>query len=267
MPAFRLLRAFNGDELRPLANSPGRIGSGVLPHFAGDSLYERIVRELAHERALPLKEVTEAFEFFAVVRKYLRSATTIVDLCSGHGLVGILFAALERRTQEVVLYDKRRPKSFEPVLRACVKAAPWIDGHVQRVELDLKRARTTLPVGSAVVGVHACGKLTDACIELGLATGGPFAVMPCCRAQACNPAPEGLRQALGEDVAYDVDRTYKIERHGCAVRWREIPAAITPMNRVLIAVPRAAPPTSHDEPRGVRDAHPDARPPASVTIP
>ena len=86
--------------------------------------------------------------------------------------------------------------------------------------------------------IQACGGLTDTCIELALEGGGPFAVMPCCRAKARNRAPRGLRQALGEDVAYDVDRTYAIERRGYNVRWREIPAAVTPMNRVLIAVPR-----------------------------
>ena len=46
--------------------------------------------------------------------------------------------------------------------------------------------------------------------------------------------------ALGADVAYDVDRTYKMEAMGLRVRWRDIPDAITPMNRVLIGVPRTA---------------------------
>ncbi|MEM9408868.1 MAG: hypothetical protein AAGA81_22750, partial [Acidobacteriota bacterium] len=58
------------------------------------------------------------------------------------------------------------------------------------------------------------------------------------RAHAHNPAPVGLRQALGDDVAYDVHRTYALENQGYQVRWREIPEEITPMNRVLIAVPR-----------------------------
>ena len=41
---------------------------------------------------------------------------------------------------------------------------------------------------------------------------------------------------LGEDVAYDVDRTYTMERAGYRVRWREIPAEITPMNRRCLAI-------------------------------
>lgn len=238
MPPFRLLRAFDDPRLRELAGSRTRIGPAQLPLFAGDGLAPRLARELARERALPVKEVAEAFEFFAVVRPHLRHATTVVDLFSGHGLAGVLFAAFERGTSEVLLCDRRRPAGFERVRRACLRVAPWIEAKVRYVEGDLKRRSPRFPAGSALLGVHACGVLTDTCIELGLEHGGPFAVMPCCRAHAQNPAPEGLRQALGEDVAYDVDRTYAIERGGYRVRWRTIPDAVTPMNRVLIATPR-----------------------------
>ncbi len=240
MNDFRMLRVFNDDSVRGYAKSKARLGVNSLPYFDGDSLAERVVRELAHERALPVKEVVEAFEFFAVVRKYLRRSPRIVDLCCGHGLAGILFAIYERRTVSVTLCDKRKPERFDHVWRACVKAAPWIEGRVQYVEEKLLATRESLPHGAAFLGVHACGKLSDLCIDIATEHEGPLAIMPCCRAHAQNPAPEGLRQALGEDVAYDVDRTYTLERKRYQVRWREISSAITPMNRVLIAVPRTA---------------------------
>ena len=236
---FRLLRAFNDEKLRGYARTRTRIGRNTLPHFAGDSLADQIVRELAHERALPIKEVTEAFEFFAVVRKYLRRTPVIVDLCSGHGLAGVLFAAFERRVEQVVLCDRQQPVHHKHVWRACAKAAPWIEDKVRYVEGRLEDTRASLTKGAAVIGVHACGTLTDTCIDIALDLGGPLAVMPCCRANAKNTAPQGLRQALGEDVAYDVERTYALERSGYRVRWRDIPATITPMNRVLIGMPRA----------------------------
>ncbi len=240
MTDFRLLRVFNRPSLRAYAGSKTRIGRNALPHFPGDSLAERVVRELARERALPIKEVAEAFEFFAVVRKHLRRTPRILDLCSGHGLAGILFAIFERRTEEVLLCDQHRPLHADHVWRACLAVAPWIEDKVRYVEGKLARTRDSFPRDAAVLGVHACGKLTDTCIEIALELGGPLAVMPCCRSNAVNRAPQGLRQALGEDVAYDVHRTYAIENAGYRVRWREIPAVITPMNRVLIGVPRPA---------------------------
>ena len=45
-----------------------------------------------------MKELVEAFEFFAAVRKDLR-ARSLADLCAGHGLVGVLFALHERRLE------------------------------------------------------------------------------------------------------------------------------------------------------------------------
>ncbi len=239
MVDFRLLRVFNDGNLRDYAGVRTRIGRNCLPHFTGDSLADRVVRELAAERALPMKEVVEAFEFFAVTRKYLRVAPTIVDLCSGHGLAGILFGLYERGVERVVLCDKRKPDHYERVWRATTRVAPWLEDKVEYREGKLADVRDELPPDSGVLGVHACGVLSDQCLDIGATLGGPIAVMPCCRANARNSAPRGLRAALGEDVAYDVDRTYALEARGYNVRWREIPAAITPMNRVLIAVPRA----------------------------
>lgn len=240
MNTFRLLRVFNGDHARGYAGSKTRIGRNSLPYFTGDSLAERLVRELARERALPIKEVVEAFEFFAVVRKYVRRSPVIADLCAGHGLAGILFAVFERRTEEVLLCDRRRPGDFEPVWRAARAVAPWIEPKVRYVEGPLARTRETLPRGAGVLGIHPCGTLTDQCLEIAMELGGPVAVMPCCRAHQISRAPQGLREALGEDVAYDVERSYDLERGGYRVRWREIPAVVTPMNRVLIGVPRPA---------------------------
>lgn len=238
MPSFRLLRTFNAPTVRGYAGAKARLGVNSLPHFQGDSLAERVVRELAHERALPVKEVAEAFEFFAVVRKYLRRSPHIVDLCCGHGLTGMLFAIYERRTESVTLCDQRKPERWDHVWRACLRAAPWIEDRVEYLEGKLQATRSSHPEAAAFLGVHACGKLSDLCIEIAAEQRGSLAIMPCCRAHAHNPAPVGLRQALGDDVAYDVHRTYALENQGYQVRWREIPEEITPMNRVLIAVPR-----------------------------
>ena len=237
MTAFRLLRAFNQEHLLPRAKSKTRMGRNWLPEFTADNLYERIVRELAHERALPIKEVAEAFEFFAVTRKYMRSPV-IVDLCCGHGLAGILYAAIVRNTEQVFLCDRRRPEHFEHVWRATTKAAPWIEDKVTFVTGKIQKTRASLPARAAVLGVHACGRVTDLCLDIATTLGGPVAVMPCCRDHSMSRAPAGLSSALGPDVAYDVDRTYALEAKGYRVRWRDIPAAITPMNRVLIGVPR-----------------------------
>ena len=142
MTDFRLLRVFNDPDLAAYAGVKARIGRNALPHFPSESGSDRLVRELARERALPVKEVTEAFEFFAVVRKYVRTPV-VADLCAGHGLAGILFAVFERRTREVILCDRRRPAHFDHVMRAAERAAPWIAGKVRFVAVSY--THLTLP--------------------------------------------------------------------------------------------------------------------------
>jgi len=83
-----------------------------------------IARELALDGAVDSKEFFEATEFYQRVRKRVRRPA-VVDLACGHGLTGVLFAALERTVERVLLVDARRPASFDAILSAVARAAPW----------------------------------------------------------------------------------------------------------------------------------------------
>lgn len=222
-------------------NNRGYISPRSAARFEGDGLHERFARALGERRAVRFKEVLEAIEFFAAVRKRVRSTATILDVCAGHGLVGLLFGMFERRVQRVVLIEPAPPDNRDRILAAALEVAPWLEEKLVLCEERLGQAAPRLArehQGAAVLAVHACGTLTDEAIGLGLEVGGPIALLPCCRPHSRSPAPGGLARALGADVAFDVDRTYRMEREGWNVRWTDIPAAITPMNRVLLAWPR-----------------------------
>ena len=51
------------------------------------------------------------------------------------------------------------------------------------------------------------------------------------------PGPAALGRALGVSLATDVHRTYRLEEAGYTTRWSEVPKAITPMNRLILAWP------------------------------
>lgn len=204
-------------------------------HFAGDSIAHAFARALCERSAVPAKGLFEATETFAVARKALR-APTVADLCCGHGLAGVLFALMEREVERVVLVDRTRPPSAGAVLDAAAAVAPWVAPKVEWREERLGAA--PLPAGASVVAVHACGLKTDHAMESAIEAGGAFAALPCCRPHRRHPAPESLKNALGPDVAIDVHRTYALESAGYRVAWREIPGAITPMNRTLVATRR-----------------------------
>ncbi len=232
-PSYKLLRQFNADP-PACAGSRRTLDLRSIGRFPSQGLADRLARELARERAVPLKELFESFEFFARVRKRVR-ARVVADLCAGHGLTGVLFALFEREVERVVLVDRRVPKSFERVLRAALAVGPWVEEKVVYRQAPLSAAPELVGEGTSIVAVHACGTRTDRALDLAVSVRGALAVMPCCYPDARCPAPAALVARLGTPLAFDVDRTYRLERAGYRVRWDDIPAEITPMGRILVA--------------------------------
>lgn len=230
---FRFLKQFDEPDFAKKTGCRDRLRVSDTRWFPGDNLSSVFARAMCEQKAIPFKEVLESFEFYACVRNRVR-ATSVADLCCGHGLVGIVFAMFERTVERVLLIDKVRPASFDLVLAAATEVAPWVTQKIQFVECELKNARDHLEPGESIVGVHACGERTDTCIDHAIELRGSVAVLPCCRHHAPYPSPPCLKQELGGDLAIDVDRTYRLHGAGYRVKWDSIPASITPMNRVLI---------------------------------
>lgn len=231
---FRIFRGFNDESLKWAARSTFRLDHKSAPSFRGDPMAMRIVRALAARRAINVKETLESFETFSRIRRRLR-APKVADVCCGHGLTGLLFAAIEREVEEVVLLDRQKPPKADLVVDAVCEAAPWAREKIRWVEAPIERGRDHLEPETSVVAVHACGVRTDRAIDLTFAVNGHLAAIPCCYNQTAKQAPRALRDALGAQLATDVHRTYRLEAEGWRVEWGAIPEAITPMNRVLVA--------------------------------
>jgi len=234
---FRMFRGFNDDELQWAARSPFRLNRKLAHHFKGGPLAERIISTLADRAAISVKETLESFETYSRVRRRLR-APQMADLCCGHGLTGLLFAAFERSVEEVVLLNNPKSLKADVLIAAVVEAAPWVESKVRWVEQDVERAAEILEPHTSIVAVHACGVRTDRVLEAAVAIEGNVAVLPCCYAQTAKSAPRCLRAGLGVELATDVHRTYWLEERGYDTDWAAIPEAITPMNRILIGIRR-----------------------------
>jgi len=254
---FRMLR-LPPERLAALARNSGTFDEHCGAAFEGDGLLDRFARALGRRRAVRAKEFLEACEFFACVRRKVR-APVVADLCAGHGLVGALYALFERDVERVLLVDRRTPPSRANVLDAAAEAGSWAAAKLEPCDGPLEQRGHELPLGAALVAVHACGELTDRCLELALRLGGPIGLMPCCRPHRRSPAPRVLARELGDDLAFDIDRTYRLEAGGLTVRWGAIAASITPMNRVLLAWSRRPP----GGPPAAPEAAPEAAPRAT----
>jgi len=241
-PKYKCFRQFNRTQIGDLASSLSSINSRLAErYFTSDSLQDKLVRELGRQRALPIKETLESFEFFARVRKHVR-APHVTDLCCGHGLTGILFALFERSVERVTLIDQRESRSHAKILASAVRIGPWVADKVRFKTLTMKRVSEYLDPSTSIIATHACGALTDRCIDCALKINGAVAVMPCCYSSdhGCN-APAATRLALGPELARDIHRTYRLHDAGYHVRWDAIPEDITPMNRIIIGTIDSAP--------------------------
>lgn len=199
-----------------------------------DSLSDTFLRKLADTKILPVKEVFETFEFFTRIRKLTRSPV-MADLCCGHGLLGILFAMYEREVEQVFLIDKEPNINRQKTLEVAISVAPWIEKKLNHRVAKICSEDEWIAPGIAIVSAHACGTLSDLCIEIAIKSGGAVAILPCCYPKAKCNAPLSLQTEFGLEKAFDIDRTYRLEAAGYQVRWAEIPIEITPMNRVLYA--------------------------------
>lgn len=234
---FRFLKQFNLPEFSKKIGCRDRLRQSDIRWFPGEYLSSEFARALCEHRAVPFKEVLESFEFYACVRKQLGKSKAIADLCCGHGMVGIVFAMMERKVESVMLLDKRMPDSFDAVLSAAKQVAPWVADKIRYVECPLKKAQSHLEDSPAILGVHACGTRTDQCLSHAIRGRSPLALLPCCRDYSTHQSPSVLKQMLDPDVAVDIDRTYKLFNANYHVRWDHISAEITPMNRVIVGLP------------------------------
>lgn len=234
---FKAFPHLNKMPIEFISRSRVTLGDIADKHFDGDVFTHKIVRALGEARVIGLKEVLESFEFYARVRRRIR-AEHVADLCCGHGLVGMLFAVLQRGVHQVTLMDVRRPKNFDVVLNAVTSVAPWVAEKVTYVECKADEMGKHLSPETSILGVHACGGLTDQCLRIARELNSRVAVMPCCYGDNHLYGPEVLARMLGGLLAVDVDRTYRMESYGYTMDWQFIPQVITPMNRILLGVPQ-----------------------------
>ena len=224
--APHIVKAFKGDD----THLPQRIAEY---YFRSDTPIDRFIRELIDTHATSYNELLESLEVFGHIRKVLRKPH-ILDLCCGHGLVGTLFALLERRVHRVTLLDTRIPDSLASVLNAAIRIGPWVKDKVSVHQAEIDQAQPHLTRDTAVTAIHACGTLTDRALDLASENRSSVAVMPCCGHQKNPETPAVIYRELGVKLGVDVDRTHQLSAKGYRVIWRYLPEEITTMNRLII---------------------------------
>lgn len=207
-----------------------------LARFPGATLFDRIARAVCEAECLPRKELFEAWEVARRVRRLFRGGR-IVDIAGGHGLLAQVMLLLDDSSPSAVVVDTVIPPSSASVHEALCRAWPRLSGRVTFVQASFESF--ALDPADVVVSNHACGTLTDRVLEAARGVRARVAVLPCCHDLASCDTGD-LTGWLDGPLAIDVTRALTMRQHGYRTWTQQIPAAITPKNRLLLAAPAEA---------------------------
>jgi hypothetical protein len=204
-----------------------------LGRFAGATLFDRIARAVCAAECIPRKELYESWEVARRVRRRFRGGR-VVDLACGHGLTAWIMLILDASSESALAIDLCLPASCQRLSERLSESWPKLGERLTRQQCDL--ASVPLQASDVVVSAHACGPLTDLVLARAADARARVAVLPCCHdAQRCDTG--GLLGWLEPALAIDVTRAASLRARGYAVTSQQIPRAITPKNRLLLAEP------------------------------
>ena len=276
---YDLTRLEQAGELKPLP-----------PSACTDLILKTITDHFAMKDApVDAKEMAESMEFYLRTKKRLMGAAKkrhaknlrlsnkneqnseeknelvddqkviveVYDLCSGHGLTGMLFAACNPPRQDRIvkahLVDIVQPPSHQVLKELIAEVCPWVNDNVQFHTSDLdsfdpmtmsntetNKNSNTQDVCPIVIATHACGTLTDKVLEQAVKMECcAIAAMPCCYTGTDKGVPYGIKRAHGVAWAADIKRTYFLDSHHFHTDYSTIPLEITPLNRIIVAEDRS----------------------------
>jgi len=213
-----------------------------IERFEGDTLFARLGRTVCRAECLPRKELYEAWEVARRVRRRYRGGV-VVDMAAGHGLLAWVMLLLDDSSPTALCVDTTRPPSATGLVAALVERWPRLDGRISYLEAPLEEA--PLDGDGIAVSAHACGALTDRVLDRAIEARCRVAVLPCCHAlRTCDTG--GLDGWMDGPLAVDATRAARLRAAGYRVHTQQIPAEITPKNRLLLGEPlRASVPVDH----------------------
>ena len=173
------------------------------------------------------KEIRESFDFTDRVHE-LTKGKRVLEIGCGHGLVGSILIE-KGYAKTVTMLDKRITKANSKIISA-------LNNHT-RLFFNLKDAADPSALENlefdAVIGVHACGDLTDTLIDIAIRKGASVAVATCCMDKLRNPKMRKYLQIYGE-LGVEIKRVQKLMDAGYEVSVRSLKSSITPKNRIIM---------------------------------
>jgi ABC-type taurine transport system ATPase subunit len=198
--------------------------------FPGDTLFDKIARAVCRAGTLPRKELHEAWEMAKRVRRRYRGGR-VVELACGHGLLAHLMLILDDSSATAMAVDHNIPLNAEKLSRELIASWPRLENRI--IYKNMSVQEMVVHPDDIVVSAHACGALTDEILAKAVAQRTRVAVLPCCH-NLKTAATYDLGGWMDKTLAVDVVRAVRLRSKGYQIVTQEIPAEITPKNRLLM---------------------------------
>jgi hypothetical protein len=182
------------------------------------------------------KHLRKVERFYAEVPPSVQGKR-VVNLCAGDSLLAWYFL-IEGATEQVLSIDLKSTKKYRALRALIKKERPEIDAKYTFLERDIYDPDLGLQATDFIVGLHACGNLTDRIIGLALEAGSSFAIMPCCYRpdrQLLRPTQYQIPSGKSREEIVDQLRLGYIKERGREVILREVKDFPSPMNRLLLS--------------------------------
>lgn len=214
-------------------SSKSRLTINQQEQFPGTSLFARIARTVCRAGTLPAKELFEAWEMARRVRRRFRGGR-VLDLACGHGLLAHIMLLLDDSSPEALAVDAVMPANARHLSDTILSSWPRLEGRIHHIAAPIE-SLVFSPV-DLIVSNHACGSITDLVIRQAIGAGSRLAVLPCCH-DVKQSDTGGLQGWIDGPLAVDVMRAARLRAAGYQVITQQIPADITPQNRLLMGYP------------------------------
>lgn len=202
--------------------------------FPGDNLFDKVARAVCRAGTLPRKELYEAWEMAKRVRRRYRGGR-VVELACGHGLLAHIMLILDDTSSTAIAVDRNIPLHAAKLSQELIVSWPRLENRIIYRNKSLQEI--AIHPDDIVLSAHACGSLTDEIIEMAVEQGARVAVLPCCHNLKLS-ATYGLGGWMDPTLAVDTVRAVRLRAKGYQILTQEIPAEITPKNRLLMGESR-----------------------------
>ena len=247
--------------------------------FVSDTAFDQFARVVCTLNCIPRKELFETWAMALYVYNYMTTECSIIsrfaDLACSHGLLSwaLLVLSLNNNSEQkssalaqsdtnnkndndnnnkqqqllsAVCIDVRMPGSAEKAASAMLSKWPQLQDQWDYVEGSLEALEPSS--STLLLGVHACGVLSDKIIALAIQGKSPLALVPCCHSkklltkeqrQQLRKSGDGTDTLTFQSLADYVDnlRIERLRAAGFDVEEVFIPESFTPRNRIILARP------------------------------